>query len=260
MTTNDITLSPLAFNGVPIRDKNEMLSLTDMWKASGSPENREPFNWARFEGKAFVEAVALSHNLSDAQVMTVKRGKGGGTLAHWQIGLAYAKYLSPEFHMWCNTVVRERMEGKAVPAIPADVLTQIERSFGIMRMLAHKVTEMEKMTEAIPALVAAVGQLAAIVQPANPNFLVRHGKTAGQIWHAYGLPPIKTTCWFGNRLAKMGCQIDGSARGEMGLTRARLFDPDKAETWLKNGGMALVKDYISQRVGQKKLRLVGGRS
>ena len=36
--------------------------------------------------------------------------------AHWQIGIAYAKYLSPEFHVWCNTVVRDRMEGKLVPA------------------------------------------------------------------------------------------------------------------------------------------------
>jgi hypothetical protein len=30
------------------------------------------------------------------------------TRAHWQIGLAYAKSLSPKFHLWCNTVVRER--------------------------------------------------------------------------------------------------------------------------------------------------------
>jgi hypothetical protein len=58
--------------------------------------------------------VAVSQNLSEAQVIAAKRGKGGGTFAHWQIGLAYAKYLSPEFHMWCNEVVRERMEARSV--------------------------------------------------------------------------------------------------------------------------------------------------
>nr|WP_274704718.1 KilA-N domain-containing protein [Aquabacter cavernae] len=54
-----------------------------------------------------MDHVAISHNLTVGQVMTTKRGKGGGTYAHWQIGLAYAKYLSPEFHMWRNTAVRE---------------------------------------------------------------------------------------------------------------------------------------------------------
>ncbi len=38
------------------------------------------------------------------------------TEAHWLIGAAYAEYLSPEFHVWCLTVVRDRMEGKLVPA------------------------------------------------------------------------------------------------------------------------------------------------
>lgn len=104
----------IAYNGVVIHDRADTLSLTDMWKAAGSPENREPYNWARFEGKAFIEAVALAHNLSDAQVMTTKKGKSGGSWAHWQVALAYAKYLDHGFHMWCNSVVRERMEGRSV--------------------------------------------------------------------------------------------------------------------------------------------------
>ena len=34
------------------------------------------------------------------------RGRLGGTWAHWQLALAYARYLSPASHLWCNTVVR----------------------------------------------------------------------------------------------------------------------------------------------------------
>ena len=34
------------------------------------------------------------------------RGRHGGTWAHWQLALSYARYLSPAFHLWCNTVVR----------------------------------------------------------------------------------------------------------------------------------------------------------
>ena len=34
----DIIGSALVYQGVTIRDRGEMLSLTDMWKAAGSPE------------------------------------------------------------------------------------------------------------------------------------------------------------------------------------------------------------------------------
>ena len=43
------------------------------------------------------------------------RGRRGGTWAHWQLALSYARYLSPEFHLWCNTVVRAAMEWRGGP-------------------------------------------------------------------------------------------------------------------------------------------------
>lgn len=96
-----------------IRDRNEMLSLTDMWKAHGGDLARQPSNWlASAEAKNFIEVL----NPGNSGIIT-KRGKNGGTYAHWQIAMAYAKYLSPEFHMWCNEVVRERMEGR--PRLPS---------------------------------------------------------------------------------------------------------------------------------------------
>lgn len=103
----------LAYNGELIHDRGDMLSLTDMWRAAGSDSVKAPAQWQRLsQAIEFIEHVGLivgnSHN------NLVKTGKRGGTFAHWQIALAYAKYLSPEFHVWCNTVVRERMEGKVV--------------------------------------------------------------------------------------------------------------------------------------------------
>lgn len=139
--------------------------------------------------------------------------------------------------------------GHLQPAtLPPEVLEYIRRTDGISRMLSHKVTEMEK----------EITTILSVVKPSGP-FIVRRGQTAGQIWHANGFPCMKTTCWFGNRLAEMGCAIDGGGRGEMGLTRARLFDPDKAEVWLKNGGRIAVQQYIAACGGQKSLRLVGGK-
>ena len=54
----------------------------------------------------------------------------------------------------------------------------------------------------------------------------------------------------------MKCEIEGGGRGELGLSTARLFDPDKATAWLKNGGRLMVERKIAERGGQGVLRLV----
>jgi hypothetical protein len=130
--------------------------------------------------------------------------------------------------------------------IVTDLAAEVRNAIGgIVKGIVHK-----EMTETIPALVSA--------RLAEQSFLLRRGKTAGQIWRDHGFPRIRVTCWFGNRLAQMGCQIEGGGKGELGVTTARLFDPDKAELWLRNGGRALVEAKIAERKGQGKLRLVGG--
>ena len=136
--------------------------------------------------------------------------------------------------------------------LPAEVLEMIRRDDGISRMLAHKVTGIESTVQTLATAVAAI---AAIVSPAQP-VLIRRGKTAGQIWRDHGFPRMRVTSWFSNRLCAMQCQIDGGGRGELGLHTAKLFDPDKADNWLRNGGAKLVLDYIATRQGQGTLRLV----
>jgi len=80
-----------------------MLSLTDMWKAAGKPAEKRPDDWKKdASNRAFLDHVALISNTPVEGIWRGTRGNNGATFAHWQIGLAYAKYLSPEFHMWCN--------------------------------------------------------------------------------------------------------------------------------------------------------------
>ncbi|OEI82501.1 hypothetical protein GRI33_05010 [Brucella sp. BO3] len=245
--------SPLVYNGHEITVKAEMMSLTDMWKASGSDDLKRPSRWLEQDATIqFVEVVAASHNVGQSDIIKGKRGKNGGTHAHWQIALAYAKYLSPEFHMWCNQVVRERMEGKSVSVadLPPEIAEYIRRTDGISRMLAHKVTEMEKV----------ITLIASTVQPGQP-VIIRQGKTAGQILKMAGYDGIKgLSVWFGNRLSVFGCRAPDNACAEMGLTKARLFDPDKAEMYLDNGGRIALEQKIAERKGQRNLRLVGGRA
>lgn len=260
MTKHDMTLiepsgKGLVYQGTLIRDKGEMLSLTDMWKAAGSPEGQRPANWARKEGSAFIAFIADTHNVPVGHIIKGQRGKGGETFAHWQAGIAYAKTLNHEFHMWCNQAVREKMEGGKLPGIPAETLEQIERSFGIMRMVAHKVTEIEK---SLPGIVEHLVLPMVAARLAESAYLLRSGKTAKQIWDIASLPPkMKGSAnWFGNRLAEGGCLLEG--RADRGDKAIRLFDPDKAETLLKLGLLHKARCYASERMGQGRLRLAGG--
>lgn len=50
------------------------------------------------EGLQFVEYLAENLKVSAVHIYKTKRGKGGGSFAHWKIALAYAKYLSHELH------------------------------------------------------------------------------------------------------------------------------------------------------------------
>ena len=245
----------LIYNGTLIRDKGEMLSLTDMWKAAGSPENSRPADWfALPQSQGFIEAVAASSNAEISGIWKSKRGNNGGTFGHWQIGIAYAKYLSHDFHMWGNQAIREKMEGARQPGLPAEVLEQIERSFGISRMLSHKVTGIESTVQTLATAVAAI---ATAIRPPGSGLYVQ-GVTSGEIWAKHDLPKIKNGArWLGNRLTEMGCQIDDCRTARLGTRAARMFDDDRASACMKNGLLHKARVYASERMnGQRRLKLV----
>lgn len=112
-------LLKIEHNGVTIRnsDGGEFYNLTDMWRACGSDMSKRPADWQRKEGAQFIEFIADSQGVPVEHLLkklpgNPQKGEGGSTMAHWQIALAYAKYLSHEFHAQCNTVIRAFAEGK----------------------------------------------------------------------------------------------------------------------------------------------------
>lgn len=143
----------------------------------------------------------------------------------------------------------EAMIAHATPTnagLVTDLAAEVRSAIGgITKGIVHN-----ELTKVIPALVRS--------ELASQSMIFRRGKTAGQIWRDHDYPRIRMTSWFGNRLAEIGCQIEGGGKGELGLCTARLFDPDKASAWLRNGGDILVRQKISERQGQRKLRLIGG--
>lgn len=136
--------APLVFDGTTIRDRDQSLSLTDMWKAHGSDPSKAPSQWLRTDAaKAFVEFVAENLKRADVHVCQTTRGVGGGTWAHWHIAFAYAKYLSPAFHVWCNEVARAVMEGRMAPVGPGLAKTSAVSPDALETILA-KLTTLEE--------------------------------------------------------------------------------------------------------------------
>lgn len=253
MTKHYIANSNLIFNGIVIHDKSEKLSLTDMWKAAGSDAQKTPAKWQGLpSSRDFIEHVSLIVGKSD--IIKATRGKGGSTWAHWQIALAYAKYLSPEFHMWCNQVVRAHMEGRA--AATASNLTKYDASIiGNIVKNCTGVTVREELDRLLPEIISSV---ATMVQPQQPVVIIQ-GKTSGEILKANGFGGIKgLAVWLGNRLEAFGCRINNNGSGYLGVSRARLFDPNKADMYLRNGGMSAIRQKIAERKGQSKLHLING--
>jgi hypothetical protein len=117
----------LVYCGTRLREQGERICLTDCWRAAGSDPNKRPAEWLRQEGpQEFIRYIADSLNMGIDHIAIADRGgTSPATWAHWQIGMAYAKYLSPEFHAWCNEVVRAHMEGRHYGSLTAQLETKL---------------------------------------------------------------------------------------------------------------------------------------
>ena len=94
----------------------ELLSLTDLWKSAGSIQGKEPAQWLRQEAtQQLIETASGILNVCQNHILKSKRGKSGGSYAHKNIALAYAKYLDPALHVLVNEVFFQRLEEEKNP-------------------------------------------------------------------------------------------------------------------------------------------------
>ena len=109
----------LIIGGTQIRSNEAgLVSLTDIHAAAerdGCAEGkRKPGDWAREAGSDFIEFVADNLHTRKTGIYKTSKARsdrGGGTFAHWQIALAYAKYLSPELHAQVNETYMRAKSG-----------------------------------------------------------------------------------------------------------------------------------------------------
>jgi len=121
--SNEITL----FNQESLNLKNrinfdnDMISLTDLWKEAGSQSKKDPNTWLSREATTeLIDSVCAFLNTPKMGVLKTKRGKGGGTYAHKQIALSYAKWLDTRLHVLVNEIFFQRIEEEKNPDLIVD--------------------------------------------------------------------------------------------------------------------------------------------
>jgi hypothetical protein len=118
------------FDGHDIRYRDDgLLSLTELWKASGSPRDKRPLDWVQGDGSGFVDSISKSHEPGQSQLIkTLPGDEGEETLAHRQIGFAYASDLSPSFQMSVGDALEQWAEERDSPGL------KLDRAFEAYRM------------------------------------------------------------------------------------------------------------------------------
>lgn len=104
------------FDNATVRvDAEDLVCITDIYKIAVERGldggKRNPSDWSLEAGSSFIDSLAENLNTHKTGIYKTKRGKGGGTYAHWQIALAYAKYLSHELHMRVNETYMRAQSG-----------------------------------------------------------------------------------------------------------------------------------------------------
>lgn len=114
-------ISAFALNGISVELDQQFVSLNKLWEMASSPEEQRPSDWLHLPStNKLVSQMLIEQgfqNTEKSRIIKTKRGKGGGTLAHWKLALDYAGYLSPalksQFYDW----VKERIEEDASPEL-----------------------------------------------------------------------------------------------------------------------------------------------
>ncbi|MDR0771292.1 MAG: KilA-N domain-containing protein [Burkholderiales bacterium] len=146
---------PLIIGGTQIHTNPEgLVSLNDIFAAAQvagfAGGKRDPRRWRLQDGAQFIEFAVATLNVPLRDIYRATKGKGGGTFAHWQIALAYAKYLSPALHMQVNEVYARFKAGDVTLADEVADRATPEQQEWLSRRVAGKVAR-NRLTSTLKA-------------------------------------------------------------------------------------------------------------
>ncbi len=109
----------LRYNGFELDlSGDRLVDLNLLWQMSQASETQSPRRWVALpETKRLVEQISKELNVEKSVILKSKRGKGGGTLAHYKLAIEYAGYLSVELRSLFLGWIKERIEEESNPEL-----------------------------------------------------------------------------------------------------------------------------------------------
>lgn len=108
---NESNVIPFRYQGQPVRfNADGWINATEAAK----PFGRLPHEWLRLpDTVVYLEAMAKCGKIP--QLVRAQRGRAGGTWLHPKLAVAFARWLSPDFAVWCDLQIDALIHGD-VPA------------------------------------------------------------------------------------------------------------------------------------------------
>lgn len=135
------------FDGSPITFSNGdsvMVNATQMAKAFG----KKPVDWMKNQqSQDYIGALSEVRNLTSADLVRVIRGgnpNNQGTWMHEDVALEFARWLSPEFAIWCNDRIKELLTQGV-----ATVANDDEAILHAMQVLQKRVEESKQRLQMV---------------------------------------------------------------------------------------------------------------
>lgn len=133
-------------NDVTFYNKDGMLFInaTEMAKPFGN--SKRPANWLKsLPAISYMDAVSDATGVASADLQRVTKGGDSnssqqGTWLQEDVALAFAQWLSPQFHVWCNQKIKELLTRGQASIAPRTEF-QVPQTFSEALMLAAKQAE-----------------------------------------------------------------------------------------------------------------------
>lgn len=235
-------LPALVVAGIAIsQDADGRFSLNDLHKAAGGEKRHQPSDFLAINQT--VDLIAEINRSGDSRIAPVFTKKGGhnqGTHVCKELVYRYAMWVSPAFELKVIRAYDAMATGslESLGHLPPAIASQFG---GIMKSVVDKRIELA-LQEVLPQMIH--GYLS------SQRSTVRDGETSGEIWHRHKIPTYRSgPQMLSHLLCAADCRIVGGGCGSLGGSKAKLFDPDKADDAMTKGGL---RDYCMRWVAEKK--------
>ena len=136
------------------KGRDVMVNATDMAK----PFGKRATDWLRLPtSKAFLNSLCEVRKMHITQLVTTSKGNSTkfeqGTWMHEDVALEFARWLSPEFAIWCNDRIKEllTMGMTATPPTLEQMINDPELVIGLATKLKKQREENENLNDKIEA-------------------------------------------------------------------------------------------------------------